>query len=149
MIRWPAPLIFLGLLHLGAAWLAADLEAVRAERKLDKRARLALENAGQMVTAAREAYQKGDGDAVRAALEEVAQSVDLCYESLRATGQDPRRNFRHYKRAEIGTRQLLRRLDSFRDEMSVLDRELIESVIERVRQVNQRLLHDIMGGKKK
>jgi hypothetical protein len=35
-----------------------------------------------------------------------------------------------------------------RDEMSVLDRELIDAVIERVRQVNQHLLHDIMGGKK-
>lgn len=148
MIRWPVPLVLLGLLGFGAASPAADLQAVRAEKKLEKRARLALDNAGRMVTAAREAYQQGNGDAVRASLDEVAQSVDLCYESLRATGKDPRRNFRHYKRAEIVTRQLLRRLDSFRDEMSVLDRELIEAVIERVREVNQRLLHDIMGGKK-
>ncbi len=148
MIRWSAPLPLAGLLLFGAAWFEADLEAVRAERKLEKRARLALENADRMVTSAREAYQQGDGDGVRAALEEVADSVDLCYESLRATGKDPRRNFRHYKRAEIDTRRLLRRLDSLRDEMSVLDRELIDAVIEQVRQVNQRLLHDIMGGRK-
>jgi hypothetical protein len=148
MTGWSAWLLLAGIVHFGAARLEADLGAVRAEPKLEKRARLALDNADRMITAARDAYRQGDGDGVRAALEEAAESVELCYESLRATGKDPRRNFRHYKRAEIVTRQLLRRLDSLRDEMSVLDRELIDAVIERVRQVNQHLLHDIMGGKK-
>lgn len=148
MIRWPFSFVLLAFAHFGAALAEADLEAVRAEKRLERRARLALENADRMITAAREAYQGGDATAVRSALEEVAVSVELCYQSLKETGKDPRRNFRHYKHAEISTRQLLRRLDGFRDEMSYLDRELIEPVIERVEQVNKDLLHDIMGGRK-
>lgn len=148
MIRWPFSLVLLAFAHFGAALAEADLEAVRAEKRLERRARLALQNADRMITAAREAYQSGDATAVRSALEEVAASVELCYQSLKETGKDPRRNFRHYKHAEITTRQLLRRLDGFRDEMSYLDRELIEPVIERVERVNKDLLHDIMGGRK-
>lgn len=148
MIRWPFSLLLLAFAHLGAALAEADLEAVRAEKKLEKRARLALQNADRMITAARQSYQSGDAAAVRAALDEVALSVELCYQSLKETGRDPRRNFRHYKHAEITTRQLLRRLDGFRDEMSYLDRELIEPVIERVEHVNKELLHDIMGGRR-
>lgn len=148
MTRWPSSIILFGFLHFGAGCLEADLEAVRAERRLERRARLALDNADKVITAAREAYQHGDAERLRTALDEVAESVDLCYQSLRETGKDPRRNFRHYKHAEITTRQLVRRLNSFRDEMSYLDREQIESVIERVQKVNNNLLHDIMGGKK-
>jgi len=148
MIRWPFSLVLFAFGHLGAVLAEADLEAVRAEKRLEKRARLALENADRMITAAREAYQQGDASLVRAALDEVAASVELCYQSLKETGKDPRRNYRHYKHAEITTRQLLRRLGGFRDEMSYLDRELIEPVIERVEHVNKELLDDIMGGRR-
>jgi phage shock protein A len=148
MIRWPFSLMLVAFAHLGAALAEADLEAVRAEKKLEKRARLALQNADRMITTARDAYQNGDAELLRTALEEVAASVELCYQSLRETGKDPRRNFRHYKHAEITTRQLLRRLSGLRDEMSYLDRELIDPVIERVEHINKELLHDIMGGRK-
>jgi len=121
-----------------AGWLAvvsggilrADLKAVRAEPRLEKRADKALKNAHAML----------------AALDEVAESVQLAYQSLKDTGKNPRKRAKPFKRAEISTRKLLRRLESLRDEMSYLDRDQIDSVISVVRKVNEDLLHDVMGG---
>jgi hypothetical protein len=53
---------------------------------------------------------------------------------------------RHYKRAEIGSRKLLRELDGFRNEMSYLEREEIDKVIQTVQKVQSELLHAVMGG---
>ncbi len=137
-----------------AGWLAvvsggilrADLKAVRAEPRLEKRADKALKNAHAMLNVARDAYRKGDSNRVRAALDEVAESVQLAYQSLKDTGKNPRKRAKPFKRAEISTRKLLRRLESLRDEMSYLDRDQIDSVISVVRKVNEDLLHDVMGG---
>jgi len=137
-----------------AGWLAvvsggilrADLKAVKAEPRLEKRAEKALKNAHAMLDAAREAYRKGDSERMKAALDEVTESVKLAYRSLKDTGKNPRKRAKPFKRAEISTRQLLRRLDSFRDEMSYQDREQLDGVIGAVRKVNEDLLHDVMGG---
>lgn len=128
--------------------LGGDLEAVKTEANLEKRARKALENADQMLDAAREAYLKGEFDEMKAALGEVDDSVRLAYQSLKDTGKNPRKSPKHFKRAEISTRKLLRRLDSFRNEMSYLDRDQVEKVIQTVRKVNSDLLHDVMGGRR-
>jgi hypothetical protein len=130
------------------AQLRADLEAVRAIPNLERRASKALENAGRMLDRARAAYLEGDVGGSTAALLEVSESVELAYKSLRDTGKDPRRNSKHFKRAEISTRGLLRRLTTFRDEQSYNERETAEKVIETVRRVNKDLLNDIMGGER-
>ena len=69
---------------------------------------------------ARDLYKKGDVDACRAALGEVEAGVQLSYDSLMATGKDPRRNSKPFKDAEKATRQILRRLDGLSDLMSAL-----------------------------
>ena len=128
---------------------AADLEAVKAEPNLEKRARKALDNASVAFKAAQEAYmQKGDLKLTTAALDEVAQSVELADLSLKQTGKNPRRSPKHFKYAEIRTRELLRRLTDFREQMSALDRDDIDKVRAAVQKVHDDLLVGIMGKKK-
>jgi hypothetical protein len=80
---------------------------------------------------------------------EIRESVDLAEASLEQTGKDPRRRPKWFKRAEIATRDLLRKLDAFQQEMSVTDRELLEPLESRIQEVHDDLLRGIMEGKRK
>jgi hypothetical protein len=128
--------------------LALDLTGIKAEPKLEKRSELALQYADSEVDAAREAYKKGDMDASKAALGEVQAGVQLSYDSLMATGKDPRRNSRPFKQAEKATRQILRRLDSLSDLMSAFDRGAVEPVQHTVSDIHDKLITGIMGKQK-
>lgn len=135
------------LIAAAPAW--ADLEAVKSEPNLEKRAHKALENARNALKAAQRAYlEKNDVAAANASLAEIERSVELCFESLIETGKTPSRSPKHFKRAEIGTRGLLRRLRDFRERMSVMDREEIDRVRATVQKIHDSLLAGIMGGKK-
>lgn len=130
---------------LGSGWARADLTAARAEMKLEKRAAKALDNAEKMLRSANKSYKSGDWDKTLAALEEVRESVDLAYTALKETGKDPRRKPKHFKRAEIKTRNVLRNLEDFRLRMSIEDRERIEPIRQRIQDVHDDLLEGIMG----
>lgn len=139
-------------LALGALWLqaaSADLGAARAEPNLEKRSKLALDNAQAALQAARRAYDQGDNAAAAAALEEVRQSVDLAHDSLSQTGKNPRGHPKYFKQAEIATRDLLRKLETFQQEMSYLDRPMVDAVKTRVQQVHDDLLMGLMEGRRK
>ena len=127
--------------------LAFDLASVKQEPKLDKRSDLALEYADKSVSAARDAYQEGRWEQVQPALEEVQAAVILSYESLLATGKDPRKNSGPFKRAEKATRELLRRLAGLRDSMSSVDHPVMEPVMTTVTELHGNLLTGIMSGK--
>ena len=133
---------------VGAALAFADLEAIKAEPSLEKRSEKALTNATHRFDAARDAYQKGETALCETALNDVQESVLLSRDSLKETGKDPRKKFKHFKRAEISIRQLLRKMDSFRNEMSYLDREKLDPAMRTVQQIHEELLHAIMGGEK-
>src|SRR5579862_4283096 len=105
--------------------LAFDLAAVRTEPNLERRSDLALDNANAACDAARDAYNAGDAAKTETALDEVEASVDLAYQSLQETGKDARRNPKSFKRAELKTRQLLRRLEGLRDSFAAADRALV------------------------
>ena len=128
--------------------LALDLTGIKAEPKLEKRSELALKYADSALDSARDAYKKGDVDASKAALHEVEAGVQLSYESLMATGKDPRRSSRPFKDAEKSTRQILRRLESLSDLMSAFDRGSVEPVHSVVSDIHDRLITGIMGKKK-
>ncbi|MBZ5634751.1 MAG: hypothetical protein LAO55_16640 [Acidobacteriia bacterium] len=128
--------------------LAMDLAGIKSEPKLEKRSELALRYADSSLDAARDAYKKGDLEASRAALGEVEAGVQLSYESLMATGKDPRRNSKPFKDAEKSTRQILRRLDNLSDLMSALDRSVVESAQHTVSEIHDKLITGIMGKKK-
>jgi hypothetical protein len=127
----------------------ADLKRARAESNLEKRAQLALDNARAEYQAARSAYEKGENDQVAAAIAEMQESVELAYESLTQTGKDPRRSPRYFKKAEIDTRDLLRKLEAFDQEMSFQERPMLEKAKASVQKVHDDLLVGLMEGRHK
>jgi hypothetical protein len=127
---------------------ADDLARLQSEPNLEKRAHAALNNAEEALKQARDAYTSGDTAAAESRLEEVEQSVELADNTLKQTGKNPSRSPKHFKYAELRTRDLLRKLDGFRDDMSVADRPVIERVIATVQKIHDALLEGIMGKKK-
>ena len=132
------------LAMLGAADLRADLSKVLAEKSLERRARLALDNANTQFRAASAAYKDDDLKSALVALQEVRDSVDLAYTSLKQTNRKPR-NSGDYKNLEIKTRQLLKSLEDFRQRMAVDEREHVESVAAHIQQVHDEVLNAVMG----
>lgn len=124
----------------------ADIAGLKTEPNLGKRSDLALEDANRAIDEARAAYQAGDAKKTDADLLEVREAVDVCLESLENSGQRPRTS-KYYKNAEIKLRLLLRRLNNFRDEMSVDDRKPAEDDVSRLQEVHDRLLNEIMSKK--
>jgi hypothetical protein len=135
------------MLLLLSLMLALDLAGIKAEPRLEKRSQLALQFADSEVDSARDLYKKGEVDACRTALGEIETAVQLSYDSLLATGKDPRRNSKPFKDAEKSTRQILRRLDSLSDLMSALDRGAVEPVQHTVSDIHDKLIIGIMGKK--
>lgn len=125
---------------------APDISALKGEPDLEKRSELALANADRQVDAARDAYRGGDLKKMEAALEELRDSVNLSAESLDQAHKKARNN-KYYKRAELKVRALLRRLSGFHDEVSAEDRKQIEAVRQRLQEVHDQLLAQIMSKK--
>lgn len=137
------------LVLVGAGAARADLDLARQEPNLEKRSRLALENADVALRAAREDYRAGDTMDTTTKINEVIESVDLAYTSLTETGKNPRKSPKYFKQAEMQTRELSRKLDDFQHEMSYTDRPTLDKVRIRVQEVHDELLTGLMEGKKK
>ena len=139
--------VAVGLAAAGS--LRADLTRALKEPNLEKRSQFALENAAAAYKAARAAYEKGENEQVVKLVAEIQESVELANTSLTQTGKNPRRSPKYFKRAEIETRELLKRLDAFEREMGFNDRPMLEKVKARVQQIHDDLLVGLMEGKKK
>jgi predicted RNase H-like HicB family nuclease len=148
-----APLLICVGLLAGDPGVAAqehrDLESIRSIPDLEKRSRSALEFARDSVDSMVKAYQQGDSEQGEDLLDQIQQAVELSLESLKATGKIPHKKPKHFKRAEIETRKLLRDLDGARAELSYDQREYLDSVYERVSEINSELLMGIMTKPKK
>jgi len=142
---WPAAVT---MVLLCGAPLPADLKRALAEPNLEKRSGLALENASAALKSARAAYDKGDNDEVAKDAAEILESVDLAATSLTQSGKNPRRSD-SFKKAEISTRDLSRRIEAFQEQMSYMDREMLDKLKARVQQVHDQLLLGVMEGAKK
>jgi len=129
--------------------LAFDLTSVKSEPNLERRSELALDHANVSLDAARDDYNAGDVGKTQTELEEMCDSVDLAYEALSNTGKDPHKDPKFFKRAELRTNELLRRLESLAPGMSGLDRSTLENVRARISAVHDNLLKGIMTKKKK
>ena len=134
---------------VAAPVLRADLQAALGEKDLEKRSKLALDNAEAALQAARSAYQQDDLEKTRAAVDEIRKSVELAYQSLSDTHKNPRKSPKWFKSAELATRDLLRRLDTFDHDMGYDDRPMLKPVEEKVQQVHDALLLGLMEGKLK
>jgi hypothetical protein len=140
----PAVLVFLAFHDILAF---ADLTAAKAEPDLNRRSELALVNADEKIDEARQAYQAGNEEAEEAAIQEVTESVSLCYQSLEKARGEPRKS-KYYKRAELKVSALMRRLSGFRDEVSFDFRPNVEAALKRLSDIHDELLSDIMSRKK-
>jgi hypothetical protein len=129
--------------------LAFDLAGVKSEPNLEKRSELALNNANTALDAARDAYNQGNYDQTKTDLEEVQQSVDLAYQSLTDSGKDPRRDPKFFKRAELRTRELLRRLEGLGETVSFTDRSMVDKVRDRVSAIHDDLINGVLTKRKK
>ncbi len=138
----------LALLLAAGGLVRADLKRAMAEPNLEKRSGLALENAAAALKAAREAYDKNDSDLTAKYTAEIQESVDLAYDSLVQSGKNPR-NSSWCKKAEISTRDLSRRLESFQEQMSYSDRPMLDAVKAEVQKVHDDLLMGVMEGRRK
>jgi hypothetical protein len=134
---------------VAAPALRADLKAALAEKDLEKRSKLALDNAEAVLQTARSAYQQGDIEKTKAAVGEVQESVELAYKSLDDTHKNPRKSPKWFKIAELATRDIMRRLDTFDHDMSFDDRPILKPLKDKVQQVHEDLLLGLMEGKPK
>jgi hypothetical protein len=116
---------------------------------LGKRSKLALDNAGLMVKAVRDAYNAGEKQKLSEAADEYVASVNLASESLKATGKNPRKSPKWFKQAEIATRDLLKKLDTLQHDLSFDDRNVLDKAKTRTQEVHDELLLGLMEGKKK
>ena len=127
--------------------LAFDLAAIRMEPNLERRSERALDNASAAMDAARDASGAGEAEKAKAALGELRDSVELAYQSLVDSGKSARRNPKFFKRAELKTRELMRRLEGLAQAVDSDDRAFVESVRDRVSNVHDDLIKDIMQKK--
>ena len=125
----------------------ADLAAVKSEPDPNRRSELALISADEEIDHARQAYQDGNEATEAADIQEVAELVSLCYDSLEQSHGAPRKS-KYYKRAELKVSALMRRLSGFRDEVSFDFRPRVETVLKKLSDIHDQLLDDIMSRKK-
>ena len=136
------------LLVAAPAGLWADLAKARAQPNLERRARLALENAALQLRLASQADKSGDWAKTKEALAELGESVDLAYLSLKQTGKNPR-NSGQFKNLEVKTRGLLKNLEEFRRTLDFEQREELAPLVEHLRQVQDEVLLSVMTPKKR
>ncbi len=141
-----------GVLAGGLCFAAREpqnLEEVRSERNLEKRSRLALDYAHSALNRAIKTYLEGKHEAGLDMLMEVQKAVELSQESLEATGKIPSKKPKHFKRAEIETRNLLRELEGAETQVNFDHRERVQAIYDRVEEINRELLLGIMTKPKK
>ena len=131
-----------------AAAAGANLASVQAEPNLEKRSRLALDNADAAYQQARKDFEAGNGPAAANDLKELQDSVELSHAALEQTHQDPSRKPKNFKYAETRTRDLLRKMKGWEDSMDSSDRPLVEPVRERIQEVHDSWLTGILGKKR-
>ena len=128
--------------------LRADLASIKSEANLEKRARLAIENAESALKNAQAEYDKGEVNSVAAAISEMRESVEVAHAALAEKGRNPVRSPKNFKNAELKSRALLKRLDGFEQSMDFGDREVVEPAKIRIQEIHDEWLLGIMGNKK-
>jgi hypothetical protein len=127
--------------------LIMDLSSIKSEPNLERRSDMALDYASAELDTARDSYSAGDFDKWRSALGDVGDAVKLSYQALEETGKNAR-NDKHFKHAELKTREFLRRLDGLRQLVSAEDQDAVDKVRASVAEVHDELLQGIMSKKK-
>jgi hypothetical protein len=138
-------------LAVSLAW-AADppmtLEEVQREPDLEKRASLALDFARPAVNRMVKAYEGGEREQAKQILDSIVQAAVLAKDALAETGKHARSKPKHFKKAEIDTRKLLRDLEAAKRDLTFDERPDLDPAIAKVEEINRQILFEIMEGKK-
>lgn len=124
----------------------ADLNSVKAEPDLNKRAELAMAHADQSLDQAAKAFNGGNAQSGDALLGEVQASAELACDSLRDTHKAARNN-KYYKRVELSMRTLLRHMDDL-GHVAPYDDATLGKVQKRIQELHDQILLDIMSKRK-
>ncbi len=127
----------------------ADLQSVKDEPNLEKRSDRALENMRQALESARDAAKRNDEKTLKSAVQEVVDSAELSYQSLEESGKAARANPKHFKRAELATSDILRRMEGLENQINFDLRSMIESAKKRISEINDKLVFEIMTKNKR
>ena len=136
------------LLPMAATLLSADFQAAMKEPNLERRSERLLENADAAMDEARRAYDAADNKGFDTALKEVGDSAEASFQALRDTGKSGRKHPKYFKKAELKTRELSKRLDTFEKDVSMDHRPTVLAVKHRVDELNDKLVMEIMTKKK-
>ncbi|MBM3760649.1 MAG: hypothetical protein FJW36_10430 [Acidobacteria bacterium] len=108
-------------------------DAVQNEPIAEKRYQLALD------TATKAAVDKNYNLA--------AEASEFALKSLEDMGKPPHKNGGNYKKAELRTREILRRVDALIKEAGIDERPTIEAAQSRINTVHEKLLEGVMSKK--
>jgi hypothetical protein len=128
--------------------IGQDLDVVKSEPNPEKRSDKALALAQRQMETASKAYSEGQIQTAFDAADGVLASIQLSVKSLEESGKNPHGS-KYYKRAELRTRELARRLSDFSDSASYEDRARFQKIRDRVLSIHDGLLDLILVRKKK
>lgn len=114
---------------------------------LEQQARLSLDKADKALAEARQSYAKHELDATKTLIQQVEVDVQAAQTALAGTGKDARRKPKQFKYGEVKTRDMLKHLSAFENEMDLDDRSLLASAKASVQEVHDAWLLGIMGAK--
>jgi adenylate cyclase class IV len=118
----------------------AQLKQRAQAAKQEKQPKLFLEVAQRQLAAAAEAYHKDDVDAGKAAIEDVAAYCEKAGAAANASRK-------HRKETEITVRDMARKLEVLRRDLSLEEAEPVQAAISRLEKVRTALLNAMFGPK--
>lgn len=80
-------------------------------------------------------------------LDTAATEVESVLKILEGMGKPAYKNARNYKKAELKTREILRRIDTLLRDASIDEREALQEAHDRVQKVHEKLLEGVMSKK--
>lgn len=133
---------------LFAAVTPTNLDQVKTEPNLERRARAAVDFALTAERDAEAAYSNDDMQRVTRAINAVMEAMELARESFEQSGRTPGRTPGPYKYAELRTRELLVRLANLDRKMDAGERSMLDKPRARIQEIHDAWFEGIMGKKK-
>jgi hypothetical protein len=128
---------------MNALLLALVLFAQDPERQY----MLAFDNANKAIDSSRTSSSEGKAEEAKKSLENAAKEVETALATLEGMDKPAYKNGKHYKRAELRTREILRRIDTLLRDAGFEERDSLKSAHERVAAVHEKLLVGVMSKK--
>ncbi|MCC7154526.1 MAG: hypothetical protein IT161_08120 [Bryobacterales bacterium] len=140
--------LLLSLFAFTSGFASDDLEAAKKETSPDRRQRRALDLMDASFHQAQDALRENSPpDKVQALLDQMADAAEYSLAALRETGQKPGKMTKQYKRGDLRTRELIRKLESFINAMAYGDRPAAVKTKVRIQVVAEEYLLGAMSRK--